>query len=134
MKSNKEILKLSLPSIATTFFILIVILLFKPSFPALLLGITLLIIAKAIYNKRSVTDTGGEVLGVIVIISLIKIFYDTFGAGGLWSLLAVVFFLAGVILWRSRKQFLDVIRSIEKQYFGLTAEERKELRKNEKRK
>lgn len=129
MKSNKEILKASLPGVATTFVILFVILLFNPSFPLMLILITAFLLSKAIYKRRKLSDATGEIIGVLVVLSIIKILYTYFGSAGVWSLLLVVIFLAGVILWRARKQYLAVLRDIEKQYFGMTAEERKELRK-----
>jgi len=133
VKSNKEILKGSLPGLATSFVILLLILLFNPSFTFLVLLVTGFLISKALYQKRPINEAAGGILGVLIVLAVIKIFYTFFGSAGLWSLLAVVFFLAGVILWRARKQYLEVIRSIEKSYFGMTAEERKEYKNGRKR-
>lgn len=130
MKSNKEILKDSLPGLATTAVILLLVLLFSPSFSILALGLLGYVFIKGFYKKKKLKEILPEALTLLIIIGTVKLLYDLFGGSGLWGLVVIVLFLAGVILWRARKDFLETIRSIEKKHFGETAEERRErLRK-----
>jgi len=141
MKSNKQILKESVPNITITLSILAVIFVFRPPFLLLIQGFVALTILRSWYKFYKQDFPNGflwlmclDVLALLAVLVPIYIFYNVFGAKGLWSLVAVVFFLAGVILWRVRKQFVDMLRDIERKHWGETREERKTRLKNEQRK
>lgn len=132
MKSNKQILIESVPGLITTAIILLLVLIFAPSFPVLALGLLGFVIIKGLWEKKTFKEIAPEALTLLIIIGSVKLLYDLFGGSGLWGLVVIVLFLAGVILWRARKQFLGTIRNIEKKHFGETAEERRERLRNEK--
>ena len=139
MKSNKQILKDSLPSFTVTIVILAIIFVFRPPFLLLLQGLVAFTLIRSWYKFYKLDFPDGflwgmvlEVISLLAILLPIYFFYKYFGANGLWSLVVVVLFISGVILWRARHTFIDLIRDIEKKHFGETREERRErLKKNE---
>lgn len=133
MKSNKQILKDSLPNISITLFLLAVIVLFSPPFPLLIKGFVALTVMRSWYKFHKKGYPKGflllilyDVLALLAVLLPIYFFYEWFGATGLWAFLVVVLFLSMVILWRVRKNFVDILRDIEKKHFGETREERRE--------
>jgi hypothetical protein len=73
-----------------------------------------------------------ETLWLAGILLTVKAVFHFFGGAGVWALVLVVLLIAGSMLFRQRKIFVEVLRGIEKKHFGETREERRDrLRRTE---
>lgn len=138
MRSNKEILIDSIPNLSVTLIILAIIIIFSPPFIILIQALVAFTLVRAWYKYYTLDFPDGylwlmalEILSLLAIVIPIYFFYEIFGAKGLWSLVVVVLFLSAIVLWRVRRNFVEILRDIERKHFGESREERRERLKNE---
>lgn len=139
MKSNKQMLKEASLGLAKTFIILFCIIVFRLPFvwvAALILTLTVCLAVWQAYKGGwqpqwflVVCRSAATTLLVLFIIAGV---YKWLGDYTILAFLLVVFFISGLILWSKREEYMVVIRHIETQVWGATAEERRDAKKRRK--
>ena len=73
-----------------------------------------------------------SVLVSSLVLGLVIMLARWLGAYGFWGVLGLLVFVSLVLLWRRWETYLWWLRYIEREFFGMTAEERRLLNKNKK--
>lgn len=134
----KEKGKKLLPRLAITFLILLLIFLFHLSFWWLLLVINLIVIARSLYQKKTLKQIS---LGCASTTSLLLLLWGvnrTLGTvSAVLAFIIIVLGLTAFLLWKQKDAFIDGMRTIETQIWGKPLDQFKKgelrRRKNEKR-
>lgn len=138
LPSKKEIIKSTLPNIGLILLILFISVVLRADFIviiALLYGYT---IANHIFESvgkeySSFWDWSWQLiknlLSLTILIIVYRILSRLLGGHGIWSLILMSLAIGLIILWRKRKIYLMAVRDVERQIFGMTAEERRDKRR-----
>lgn len=138
LPSNKEILKSTLPNLGLLAFIIALRLLFNTSYAvliAVLLSWSLANNLFKVYEKNFIVEKGWGwrlIKNQMLMIMILGVFYVVAkytGEYGLLGLLILIFFFALYILWRKKKIYMMAVRDVERQIWGMTAEERRDKRR-----